>query len=72
MTIPVRDSHGVDSEQLIDPFHHARGDRVLGVELERVEELPPRMRRPASGVHQLRGRPGTRLYVLKRSSISTW
>ncbi len=43
---------GVNAEQLIDPFHDARGDRVVGIELDRVEELPPRVR-PASGMHQL-------------------
>src|SRR5208282_1351513 len=32
---------GVDSEQLIDPFYDARGNRVVGVELDRIEELPP-------------------------------
>src|SRR5450759_797667 len=44
---------GVDPEQLIDQFHDARGDCVLGVELDRIEELPPGVR-PASGMHQLR------------------
>src|SRR5664280_721225 len=45
--------HRVDSEQVIDQLHNARGDRVAGVELGRVEELPPQMRQ-AAGMHQLR------------------
>src|ERR1039458_2803815 len=44
---------GVDPEQLVDPRHDARGDRIAGVELGRVEKLPSRMR-PASGMHDLR------------------
>src|ERR1039457_1975009 len=44
---------GVDPEQVIDQFHDASGDCILGVELDRIEEFPPGVR-PASGVHQLR------------------
>src|SRR5664279_4563852 len=49
----VRTRQGVDPEQVIDQFHDARGDYVLGVELDRIEEFPPGVR-PASGVDQLR------------------
>ena len=45
--------HRIDPEQLIDQFHQARGDHVVGVELDGIEELPPRMR-PTAGMHQLR------------------
>jgi hypothetical protein len=44
---------GVDSEQVIDPRHHARGGRIAGVELGRLKELMSRMR-PTASMHHLR------------------
>ena len=44
---------GVDPEQLVDPRHDARGGRIAGVELGRLEKLPSRMR-PAACMHDLR------------------
>jgi hypothetical protein len=35
---------GVDAEQFVDQLHDARGDRIAGVELDRLEELPARGR----------------------------
>src|SRR5208283_4296450 len=43
----------VDREQLVDLRHDARGGRIAGVELGRLEELPSRVR-PAAGMHHLR------------------
>jgi hypothetical protein len=35
---------GIDAEQVIDTRHKARGRRVAGIELGRLEEFPSRVR----------------------------